>query len=122
VVPCCDIHDELVDVVVRDVRDGDAVQLEEDGGGQPAEPLVPVDERAALHEGLQQGRALAPDIRVGVVAEERRLRTGRGGAQQAGVTHRHRLAEESGREREQIVDVEVLERFRHRPSRSSASA
>ncbi len=40
-----DGHDEVVDVVVRRCHHAGAVDLQEDGGGEPAEALVAVDER-----------------------------------------------------------------------------
>ena len=39
-----DRHHEVVDVVVRRRRDAGVVDLQEDGGGEPAEALVAVDE------------------------------------------------------------------------------
>jgi len=51
-----DGDDELVDVVVPHVGDGDTVDLEEDGRGEPAEALVAIDERIGSSRSNGEGR------------------------------------------------------------------
>jgi hypothetical protein len=93
-----DGDDEVVDVVVGGAGDAGVVELEEDGGGEPAEALVAVDEGVVVDDGLQEGGGLEPDGGVGVVAADGGLGAGDGGAEQADVADRWRVAEEPGGE------------------------
>ena len=65
----CDVDDELVDVVVGSVHDLDVVDVEKDGGGQPAEALVAVDEGVIVDDRLQQCRSFGPQVGVCVATE-----------------------------------------------------
>ena len=71
---------------------------------------------------LQQRRCFGDDVRVRVASEGRRLGSGCGGAEEADVANRWRIAEQGDREFDQIVEVEVLDRIGHSPRRRSASA
>ena len=75
-----DGDDELVDVSSATAGDVDAVELEEHGGGQPAEAFVAVDQRVVLQNRVEERSGLRPEVGVGVLAEQRGLRTCRGGA------------------------------------------
>jgi hypothetical protein len=83
-----DSGDELDDIVVADPSDADAVDLQERGRGEPAQALVAVDQRVVLDDGVEECRRLLPDVRVGVLAEGRRLRPGCGGPEQPDVADR----------------------------------
>ena len=54
------------------------------------QPLVAVDEGVVAREGVQQGRSLLMDARVGIGTERARTRATEGRLEQAMVTH-HRL-------------------------------
>src|SRR3954451_23939054 len=102
--PCRDIHDEVVDGVIVNSGDDGRVDLEERGSGEPCKPLVAVDESMILDDGLEKGGRLCRQIRVGVRPECSGLRTSSGGAQESDVSNWDRLAQEVGREGQQILE------------------
>ncbi|MFT3854430.1 MAG: hypothetical protein QM733_17080 [Ilumatobacteraceae bacterium] len=73
-----------------------------------------------VDDGLQQGRGLGPDVRVRVLAADRRLRPGDRRSEQSDVTHTEAGAEQALGERNDVVEIQVLNRTGHSPSRSSA--
>ena len=100
---------EVVHVVIGRAAHVDAVQLEEHRGGEPAQPLVAVDEGMAVDQRLQKRPGLGPDIGVRVLAECTRAGTRGSSIEQSEVADRGRVAEEDDGEAEQILDAEVLD-------------
>jgi hypothetical protein len=74
----CDGHDEVVDVLIRRGCHAGVVDLQEDGGGEPAEAPVAVDQRIVVDDRLEQRGGLQPDGRIGILAADAGLRTGHG--------------------------------------------
>ena len=105
----CDVDDEVVDVAVGGGGDVDAVEFEEDGGGEPSESLVAVDQRVVVDDRLQERGGLGPQVRVGVAAASGGLGSSDCGSEQADVADRDRGPEESLSEPQDVVEVEVLD-------------
>jgi hypothetical protein len=49
--------------------EADSVEIEEDGGGQPCEPPVAVDQGVVAGDRVDQSRCLQDEARVGVLSE-----------------------------------------------------
>ena len=109
-------------VVVRGAGNAHLVELEEHGRAQPTQPLVAVDERMIVHDRLQQGSRLRPDIRVRIISEQARPRTSDRRAEQTDVADRRGITEQRSCQVDDVLEVEVLDGFVHWPSRSMASA
>jgi hypothetical protein len=117
-----DRHDQVDDVAVGGCCRIDAVDVQEHGARQPPQPLVPVDHRVVLHDRVEQGGGLRPQVRVGVLAEGRGTGTGGGSSEKSHVADGRRVTEQAHRQGDEVVDVEVLDVLVHRPRRSRASA
>src|SRR5579884_706994 len=89
-------HDEIVDIVVGRPGGFDAVELQEHRRREPSEPLVAVDQRVILDQGLEQGPRLEPEIRIGVVTKGARRRTGGGGAEESQIPYRGWITQQEG--------------------------
>ena len=108
---------QVIDGVVAGCGHAGAVEFQEHSRGEPAEPLVAVDERMVVDNRVQQRGGLGPDVRIRVLAEGRRLRPCRSRTEQAQIANRQRLAEQPASELQEILCVEVLDAVDHSPSR-----
>ena len=81
-----DIDHEPVDVVVGCRTDRGVVDLEEERVCEPAEGLVAVDEGVVVDDRIEESGCFGPQVGVGILAEQGRLRAGDSRAQQSDVT------------------------------------
>lgn len=63
------LDDDVADLIVARCGHLDAVDLQEDGGWQPAETFVAIDERMVCHDRMEQRSGFGPDVGVSVFAE-----------------------------------------------------
>ena len=82
--------------------------LEEHGRGEPAEALVAVDERVVVDDRLQQGCRLCPDVGIGVLAADRRLRPRHCGPQEPDVAHPEARAEKALSKSDDVIEVDLV--------------